>query len=262
MFGYPRVQRAEKRLSKNLIHIAMFQVRYTSSNSFLHMLAACKDDFARSSGLNLVNDIQSTTFTFDASSNLPAARSSSQSTGYEFSDAAKSMHLGVTTDALTFSMVGKNYSTFDLVAEMFIKNVTPLLSRLEISEVSRISVRKINRVEVTGEKFSPVEAMKRVLNPVLVVSSLGLPCTTDLKASFGSFQAQHGDHRLICQYGFSPASGENLLPFVTLDIDALFDSNGTKVSEIVSRFTTLNEVVFDVFWWGISPNLLSEISEA
>ena len=264
MFGFPATQRGPRhQFKRNLLQTAIFQIKFPINHGILEEENTIKQ--ALSPRYPNVTRVESNTGKFDISpEGTPVLISSSKShDGFEFRSANNQRILAITKDALTLSILGASYSNSFEVLDEFKKEYLPLIKQLGIDVLNRVAIRKINMLEAVIEKTEDHKnALTAIYNNTLVSNMVFMPTESNLDSSLNhtGLINTDGGYKLGLHYGLlekNPKQG-NKRNF-TYDIDIYTVGREVSVDDLLSEFKKINEEMYNVFIWGINPELIHRL---
>lgn len=264
MFGFPTAQREPRHQFKsNLLQTAVFQIKFPVNHGILGEEEKIKQVLAPK--YPNMSNIDSSTGKFEISSEgTPVLVSSSKShDGFQLQSANNHYRLAITRDTLALSILGASYSNSFKVFEDFEKIYLPLVKQLGITTLNRVAIRKINMLEAIIEKEDDHKnVLKAIYNNTLVSNISFMPSKSSLDSSLNHTSLINSDdgYKLALNYGLlerNPEQGEKRN--FTYDIDIYTVNKEIKRDALLEEFKKINEEIYNVFIWGMNPELIDRL---
>ena len=271
MFGFPSVlRRPGHKFVKNLLQSAVFQIRFPSNNNIIN-----KQDF-------LVNKLSSRYPNFKSIKNThgninirpdgtPILSSSLIShDGVEFRSDNQCRILGITKDALTLTILGHSYTNFAEISAEFQTHYMPIMQELEVSQLARVAIRKINMVDAILQNNSDAnkkdckDIMGHIYNNALISGMQILPSNATLTRTISNISLNNSNnYQLNINYGFIGLNPQDpKIGQFTYDIDLFKTESNIDISRLNDEFDKINSEVYNIFIWGIKDSLIKSLSNA
>lgn len=262
MFGFPKVQRAVgTHFKSNFLQSVVFQVRYPQIDA-----SSKKADI-----LPIISDLlPNCEDIVEAKFEVPAINKTNihlkpiiESTIQGFTVFAKdgSKKLDITSEALTYTIAGKSYSSFSNFISEFHEPFVQISELLGITAFNRIAIRKTNVLQynLQGGQTTSAQALNLIFNNALVDNLQKIPSSEKIIRSIFNINFQDENKHLILNYGLLPTavSSENAL----LDIDVFFDSNEYPVRDYQEYLKLINDTIYDIFIWSLQPDTIESLNQ-
>ena len=255
MFKFPEtIEYAE--FNENLLRSAIFQIKYPKNEQVQ------KQDELIANKLTPFFPNKKTIKTGEAhiefkKEGTPILQAGTTGTvGFEFRTKDNNKVIAVTSDSLTYTIFGTEYTNFQDVASQMKDIFLPLLAELNITSFNRIATRKINIPEITSDDDINSEAVLSALfNQSFVENFLTLPCSEYITSGMSNIDLNKDNYRLILKYGILPPKAEEGRQLL-LDIDYIFKKDDIDPESTIEELRNINMEIYKIFTWALKTEIL------
>jgi uncharacterized protein (TIGR04255 family) len=253
MFNFPEVQKSEGFSYKNnFLKSVIFQVKYKRTALFSHkeyLDKKLKETFPVQKEITK-NEIQlkieKTPIVVSKSNTLE---------GYEYRSVDNKRVFSITADAMSLTIFGDGYSSFEKEFEVFKKAVTEICLFLKINSFIRLAVRKVNLLGLKKVDGSPVSVLPAVFKDQFLQSFSCMPDNNLIKNGLIKYDLADAQYTLKLSYGIPVENIPQDLKTIVIDIDIFKDKTEVCLGDLKLEMAKINAAVFDVFDYIICDNL-------
>ncbi len=178
--------------------------------------------------------------------------------GYQLRSEDGLNSLAIDNTMIVLNIAGLSYKKFDDISEL-IKRIQELLCAMGISQIKRLSMRKLNVANFQTEDV--ITVFEDLLSPILASrASSAVPFCDNVIQNMTNISLMDGNYRLNLAYGIPPipAVAKPLKGIFVEDIDIINESV-LPVEDMEDSLYKINKAVYDVFSWMNSDKLKENI---
>ncbi|MBJ6145842.1 TIGR04255 family protein [Hymenobacter sp. BT559] len=263
MFGFPVAQRTDDFvLRQNLLKTVVFQVRFPSVPDISARFAEFQDLLVDTFPIAQERKKQNFAIQFVDKTPIVSPVGSTDVNNLVLISQSGQSTFSIKEDELTLTIVGNEYVNFKHTQGVLDKSVYRIGEALRLTNLSRISIRKINILAIPTElSLSLGVFYKALYHNLLTVTGTSLPASAFLYSGVSNYRFINDPYRLDLVYGITPEPGPDKSREFILDIDILNTSEENSFSNLNAVFQTINDELFNVFNWSINPELLEIINK-
>lgn len=257
MFNFPRAARPDgNHFGKNLLQSIIFQVKFSTNRAIIEK----KDELSKffQSRFPIQKPVVSGQISIQITDKTPLLQSESRSAGIELRTADNSKVLVITEDAVTFTCLGKAYSSFEKIFPEAWDCFSHVFSEAGIISGTRSAIRKINMLEFESTESTPrAYVLPMVFNKALIDNILSIPCSDSIESGTTTFSAHKNPYKLNCTYGLLGRNSPSGKGQIVLDIDLFSEDTTQVIGELDRTFTAINDEIFNIFIWALAPQMMT-----
>ena len=254
MFGFPKADRpVNQGFNNNFLRQVIWQIKFPPND-----LVTSKRDKIASLFSNVLPNLKigtTTEFEIQAGAGLPVVRPKQNNTPtFQLLSKDEQKVLSFESDIINYTIQGPAYKNFEqLSAETEI--IYDILLECNVQVINRAAIRKINIIKFAynDDAHTPaVDFNAFILNPDIRADFANFPNRQLIQQTIQSVNYLSNDAALNLKYGLIvPEKGDASGEYV-IDID-LFKQQEIATNELKSTFSSINEEIFNVFIWLLSP---------
>jgi len=143
----------------------------------------------------------------------------------------------------------QNYESFEDFFPIFQKSVKIMEDTLTVRPVSKIGLKKVNKIEISG--FKSIDSVCDIFNSNLLGGfRSGVGQLEDLVATQESFVFKRNG--ITCFLTLNISKKENNILVAILEFDCVVQKNTTTKEVFEQILSDINEFHFDLFMWSIT----------
>ncbi len=249
MFGFPKTTKTPGfRYKRNLLKTVIFQVKFSQSDAVLN-----KADY--------VTEVLTPTFpnrkevfrgeaVFSVGAKTPVLQSAkSAAQGFEFRSNDGQKVVALTSDALTYTVFGTSYSSFEEAISEIEKLFFPILEKLEILTFNRVAIRKINVVDVELKDGPTASVLPVVFSNPAVEHLMFFPKQETVESGLTTVTLRQEPYQFNIHYGLLPRQAKAAGRQLVLDLDLFSNLEKVELKSLRSEWSSINDEIFDAFCW-------------
>lgn len=262
MFEFPKANRPQGgNFKRNLLKSVTFQVKFERSESVVGGFKAKRETLKNILPITNLISQNFAHVTFEKDKTPIVQTASSPTHGYEFKTEDNNKTLVVTEDALSYTIAGPTYKNFQVALSEMKDAFFPILEECNVLIFNRIAIRKINLIEPVAPPYVNKDLLFAVFDDQLVKSFSYFPDIEAVVSGVTNVTMENADRRLNISYGLIAPLHKNNKPRVLLDIDLFLVNQKVDLNLIESIWEEINNEIFNIFNWAISPDLKASLSE-
>jgi len=259
MFDFPKVNRDEySNLKRNFLRAVIFQIKYSPISNISVFETEIKNAFI--SELPRIQNINDHGVQFSIGENqTPILQSKGESfVGFELRNDDGNKTLTITNDAITLQISGAIYKDYDSHKE-FINKIIVFSKKINVIQLSRIAIRKINVIEFKNDKLKPMDGVSIILNPYLSELVKNIPSKSFLNNFQNTIRFKNGNDNLNLIYGFNVLNEDVSQVYIDMDLFKESQTFSYDLNNLSNEFTGLNNELFNIFHWSLGSELKSHL---
>ncbi|GJL64771.1 MAG: hypothetical protein NPIRA04_34250 [Nitrospirales bacterium] len=260
MFGFPIADRPQGgQFKRNLLKSVIFQVKFEQSEEVVAGFKAKRETLKNK--LPITNPISQNfaEVRFEKDKTPIVQTANSPTHGYEFKTADNHKTLVVTEDTLSYTIAGPSYQNFSVAISEIKRDFFSILQECHVLKFNRVAIRKINLIEPIDLTLSNKDLLLVAFNEDLVHNITSLPDITRVASGVTNVTMENTDKRLKVAYGLLAPIQMKGKKQILLDIDLFFFNQNVPLNVIEVKWTEINDEIFNIFNWAISPELRADL---
>lgn len=164
----------------------------------------------------------------------------------------------INCDNITFSIEGRRYTNYENDINYVLVKIKSLLELLSVSTIDYCNIRKINLIEFGYDnQMTPNGILNALLNKSIVYNEDAFNGVEYITQNIHNLEFKDGDYKLNLKYGMNtlPIPNKKIGQLI-VDNEITFDSY-FDLNELGEKVKTLNEELFNVFYWIFNDNAKS-----
>ena len=262
MFGFPKADRPQAgQFKKNLLKSVVFQIKFERSEDVVDAFKAKREILKNKFPITnpISQNFAEVRFEKDKTPIVQTANSPTH--GYEFKTADNNKILVVTEDTLSYTIAGPTYKNFQVAVSEMKEVFFKILQEYNGLIFNRIAIRKINLIEPVAHPYVNRDLLFAVFDDQLVKNVTCFPDTEKIVSGVTNVTMENDDSRLNLSYGLIAPLHKNDKPRALLDIDLFLVNQKVELNSIESIWQEINNEIFNIFNWAISPDLKASLSK-
>jgi len=262
MFGFPiAIKPQAGQFKRNLLKSVTFQLKFDRSEDAVACFKASRETLKNK--LPITNPISQNfaEIRFEKDKTPIIQTASSPNHGYEFKTEDNNKTLIITEDTLSYTISGPLYQNFLVAVSEIKQDFFPILQECNVLRFNRIAIRKINLIEPVDHPYVNKDLLFAVFHDQLVKSFTYFPDIEEVVSGVTNVTMENTDRRLNISYGLISPLHKNDKPRALLDIDLFLVNQKVELNSIKSIWQEINDEIFNIFNWAISPDLKASLSE-
>ena len=260
MFGFPKADRPQGgQFKRNLLKSVIFQVKFERAEDVVAGFKAKREILKNKLPItnSILQNFAEVRFEKDKTPIIQTA--SSPNHGYEFKTEDNNKTLVITEDTLSYTIAGPSYQRFSVAISEIKKDFFPILKESNVSNFTRIAIRKINLIEPIESTYSNKDLLFMAFNKDLIRGIASFPDMARVASGVTNVTMENADNRLNIVYGLLAPSQMKPKKQILLDIDLFYFNQNTPLDLIEEKWSEINDEIFNIFNWAISGELKADL---
>jgi uncharacterized protein (TIGR04255 family) len=260
MFGFLKADRPQGgQFKRNLLKSVIFQVKFERAEDVVAGFKAKREILKNKLPItnSILQNFAEVRFEKDKTPIIQTA--SSPNHGYEFKTEDNNKTLVITEDTLSYTIAGPSYQRFSVAISEIKKDFFPILKESNVSNFTRIAIRKINLIEPIEPTYSNKDLLFMAFNKDLIRGIASFPDMARVASGVTNVTMENADNRLNIVYGLLAPSQMKPKKQILLDIDLFYFNQNTPLDLIEEKWSEINDEIFNIFNWAISGELKADL---
>jgi uncharacterized protein (TIGR04255 family) len=260
MFGFLKADRPQGgQFKRNLLKSVIFQVKFERAEDVVAGFKAKRGILKNKLPItnSILQNFAEVRFEKDKTPIIQTA--SSPNHGYEFKTEDNNKTLVITEDTLSYTIAGPSYQRFSVAISEIKKDFFPILKESNVSNFTRIAIRKINLIEPIEPTYSNKDLLFMAFNKDLIRGIASFPDMARVASGVTNVTMENADNRLNIVYGLLAPSQMKPKKQILLDIDLFYFNQNTPLDLIEEKWSEINDEIFNIFNWAISGELKADL---
>ncbi|MEX0828631.1 MAG: TIGR04255 family protein [Nitrospirales bacterium] len=258
MLGFPSATRPEGgHFRRNLLKSVTFQIKFQRNTEIVEVFKDKKDSLKTKFPIASPITFSTTHISFKDKTPIIQTASSSNC-GYQFKTINNDKTLAITEDTFTYTISGPTYQNFYETISEIKSDFFPILEECNVTNCSRIAIRKINLVEPKDPAYSSDSLFALAFNKNLVHNFSVFPDKKCITSGITNVTLEKDDKRLNLIYGILSPNPKKKQ--ILLDIDLFLINQNVGLELIESTLAEINTEIFNIFSWALSEEMKADIS--
>lgn len=260
MFGFPKANRPQAgQFKKNLLKSVVFQIKFERSEDVVDAFKAKREILKNKFPITNPISQNFAEVRFEKDKTPIIQTTSSPNHGYEFKTEDNSKTLFITEDTLSYTIAGPTYKNFLVTISEIKQDFFPILHECCDLKFNRIAIRKINLIEPIELTLSSKALLLSAFNEDLVHNITFFPDVTRVASGVTNVTMENVDKRINIVYGLLAPIQKGGKKQILLDIDLFFFNQNVPLNLVESKWTEINDEIFNIFNWAISNELKADL---